>query len=231
MDELTYKCDGRVVFPVQNHSENFIQDCDIRFMVSVKAGIADEAAYQKALEEREPGQYLKEHMPRFMKEAMAATWGNAMPARELNVSLTPMQEPIRKRIETELEGFGLQFRAFLILSLSVKSEDLEALRAHETPPSPERMEEIRKNMLVDEPYRPEKLPVEPLFRMSEVPAAPAPRKVESWDCIDCGRKNITSRFCPECGAPCRAPESWTCAHCGTKDLTGKFCPECGMPRP
>lgn len=51
----------------------------------------------------------------------------------------------------------------------------------------------------------------------------------SWNC-SCGQKNLTGKFCPECGL--RYPETaseWICAECGTRN-TGKFCPECGAKR-
>ena len=56
----------------------------------------------------------------------------------------------------------------------------------------------------------------------------------TWDCV-CGKKQILSRFCPECGKP--KPESpklnavtWNCS-CGCTDITSKFCPECGKKNP
>ncbi len=62
------------------------------------------------------------------------------------------------------------------------------------------------------------------------PAAPAP-SADGWNC-SCGKKNITSRFCPDCGQPKpAAPASWDCPACGTKSITSKFCPECGAARP
>lgn len=53
-----------------------------------------------------------------------------------------------------------------------------------------------------------------------------------WDCLACGAKNITSKFCPECGA--KKPETlttWNCPACGKKGITSKFCPECGAKKP
>ena len=53
----------------------------------------------------------------------------------------------------------------------------------------------------------------------------------AWDCA-CGQKELTGRFCPECGAKRPEPakkETWDCT-CGLKGLTGKFCPECGAKR-
>ena len=63
-------------------------------------------------------------------------------------------------------------------------------------------------------------------------AAPMAGGGATWDCA-CGQKGITSKFCPECGAPRPAPApsgTWDCA-CGQKGITSKFCPECGSPRP
>ena len=53
-----------------------------------------------------------------------------------------------------------------------------------------------------------------------------------WDC-PCGCKNISSKFCPECGSKKPEPvvaDTWDCA-CGCKGITSKFCPECGSKRP
>lgn len=49
-----------------------------------------------------------------------------------------------------------------------------------------------------------------------------------WNC-SCGRTDIRSKFCPDCGA--KKPETvagWTCPSCGTKNILSKFCPECGQ---
>ena len=62
---------------------------------------------------------------------------------------------------------------------------------------------------------------------ADVPAAQAAPKAESWNC-SCGAKDITSKFCPECGSA--KPEAWDCA-CGMKGITSKFCPECGSAKP
>ncbi len=53
---------------------------------------------------------------------------------------------------------------------------------------------------------------------------------ETWDC-ECGAKNITSKFCPECGAKKPEKKTWDCSQCGTKNITSKFCPECGAKKP
>ena len=57
---------------------------------------------------------------------------------------------------------------------------------------------------------------------------------KGWDCPECGEKNITRKFCPECG--CKKPEpksadTWDCPSCGCKNITSKFCPECGTKKP
>ena len=60
---------------------------------------------------------------------------------------------------------------------------------------------------------------------------------DAWDCPACGAKNITSKFCPDCGSPKPAPktvqsgDSWDCPACGAKGITSKFCPECGAKKP
>ena len=55
-----------------------------------------------------------------------------------------------------------------------------------------------------------------------------------WECLSCGKKNIRSRFCPECGAKKPEPvvfDTWDCTACGTKGIRSKFCPECGAKKP
>ncbi len=59
--------------------------------------------------------------------------------------------------------------------------------------------------------------------------SPKPAEPTAWDCA-CGMKGITSKFCPECGAKRPEKATWDCANCGAKDVTGKFCPECGTKR-
>ena len=46
------------------------------------------------------------------------------------------------------------------------------------------------------------------------------------------RRDVTGKFCPECGAKKPEPKpagGWTCK-CGAI-AAGKFCPECGSPKP
>lgn len=66
--------------------------------------------------------------------------------------------------------------------------------------------------------------VSPMFVQ---PTAPV---TDGWNCA-CGTKNITSSFCPDCGA--KRPISvsgWDCT-CGTKNINSNFCPNCGTKRP
>ena len=66
------------------------------------------------------------------------------------------------------------------------------------------------------------------------PDAPAAPAAGGWTCAQCGAANITSKFCPECGAPKpvpRAEGAWDCPACGCKNITSKFCPECGAKKP
>lgn len=236
MEELTYKCMGVVNYPVINRTENLVLECDIRFAVSVQAGIADAAEYQKAAAGRDPGQYLKENMPRLLKEAMRTVWRDAIPMNAFSGALMPMQEAICGIIGAELSVFGLELRSFSILSLGINGEQEKALRAHDARTTPEKMEEILKNMQVDVQYRPEMVGVgpglmTPLAGMPrQGPAAPSSRKLEPWNCSSCGMKNLTSPFCPQCGSPNSASRPWQCRKCGMKNLTGKFCPECGASR-
>ncbi len=59
--------------------------------------------------------------------------------------------------------------------------------------------------------------------------SPKPAEAGAWDCA-CGKTGITSKFCPECGAKRPEKETWDCTSCGAKDIGGKFCPECGTKR-
>lgn len=55
---------------------------------------------------------------------------------------------------------------------------------------------------------------------------------ETWKCLECGTDGITSKYCPNCGA--KKPKmsaTWICTECGTKDITSKFCPNCGAKKP
>ena len=55
-----------------------------------------------------------------------------------------------------------------------------------------------------------------------------------WECPECGCKNITSRFCPDCGSKKPEPKpanGWDCPSCGCKNITSKFCPDCGSKKP
>ena len=66
--------------------------------------------------------------------------------------------------------------------------------------------------------------------------APAPQQntPAGWDCLACGCKNISSKFCPDCGAKKPEPKSadiWDCSVCGCKNISSKFCPDCGARRP
>jgi len=52
---------------------------------------------------------------------------------------------------------------------------------------------------------------------------------DGWACV-CGKINITSKFCPECGtAKPTSLASWNCS-CGQMNIMSKFCPECGNRR-
>lgn len=55
-------------------------------------------------------------------------------------------------------------------------------------------------------------------------------EISTWNCT-CGKTGIVSKFCPECGAKKpEAPAAWNCV-CGNQNITGKFCPECGAKKP
>ena len=60
--------------------------------------------------------------------------------------------------------------------------------------------------------------------------AAKPEAKAGWDCA-CGQKNITSKFSPECGAKKpEVPATWNCPECGKSGIETKFCPECGHKR-
>ena len=51
-----------------------------------------------------------------------------------------------------------------------------------------------------------------------------------WNC-GCGQSNITSNFCPNCGAKKPEPQAgWNCT-CGQAGITSNFCPNCGAKKP
>lgn len=53
-----------------------------------------------------------------------------------------------------------------------------------------------------------------------------------WTCPSCGKKDITSLFCPDCGSrkPAPAPQGWTCLACGKTGIESMFCPDCGKKK-
>ena len=53
-----------------------------------------------------------------------------------------------------------------------------------------------------------------------------------WNCVACGQQNVTTNFCPNCGAKKPEPQSgWNCAACGQQNVTSNFCPNCGAKKP
>lgn len=56
--------------------------------------------------------------------------------------------------------------------------------------------------------------------------------VGGWDCAECSTKNITTKFCPNCGAKKPEPAvGWDCPDCGTVGIVTNFCPNCGRKKP
>ena len=56
---------------------------------------------------------------------------------------------------------------------------------------------------------------------------------DAWVCPNCGKKDVTTNFCPDCGTKkpvVTVPDDWDCPDCGTKMITSKFCPNCGRKR-
>ena len=69
----------------------------------------------------------------------------------------------------------------------------------------------------------------PVFSGITPPAPDAAASAGGWSCA-CGRTNITSNFCPDCGAKKPAPDAgWDCA-CGQTNIKSNFCPNCGKKR-
>ena len=61
--------------------------------------------------------------------------------------------------------------------------------------------------------------------------AKRPDPPKTWDCPNCGCKGITSKFCPDCGSKKpETPASWDCPSCGQTGITSKFCPNCGAKK-
>ncbi len=73
--------------------------------------------------------------------------------------------------------------------------------------------------------------IQPVMQgVSSMAQAAPPAEDAGWTCT-CGQRNITSKFCPECGAKKpEPPKPWDCA-CGQTGITSKFCPNCGSKRP
>ena len=65
-------------------------------------------------------------------------------------------------------------------------------------------------------------------QMTQQQAAPA-----GATCPHCGARNVTGKFCPECGKPMVVADAngWTCPKCGKAGNKGKFCEECGEKKP
>lgn len=71
----------------------------------------------------------------------------------------------------------------------------------------------------------------PVFSGITQPAPDTGVPTGGWSCA-CGRTNITSNFCPDCGARKPTPQSgWTCPNCGAANITSNFCPDCGEKKP
>lgn len=61
---------------------------------------------------------------------------------------------------------------------------------------------------------------------------PEAQNPDTWQCPQCGAKDIVSRFCPECGEKRpEPPAAWDCPACGCKGIASRFCPDCGNKRP
>lgn len=56
-------------------------------------------------------------------------------------------------------------------------------------------------------------------------------KPDGWTCTRCNQTNITTNFCPNCGAQKPQAGGWTCPQCGQANITTNFCPHCGTKKP
>lgn len=59
--------------------------------------------------------------------------------------------------------------------------------------------------------------------------AKRPSPVNAWDCT-CGQTGIASNFCPNCGAKKPSANTWDCT-CGQTGIISNFCPNCGAKKP
>lgn len=62
--------------------------------------------------------------------------------------------------------------------------------------------------------------------MMNAAAAPA----GGWNCSACGQSNITTNFCPNCGAKKPSADTWICTACGQSGISSNFCPNCGAKK-
>lgn len=53
--------------------------------------------------------------------------------------------------------------------------------------------------------------------------------LQGWECPTCHTKNVTSKFCPECGTK-KPDDEWTCPECKLEHIKTKFCSNCGHKR-
>lgn len=60
--------------------------------------------------------------------------------------------------------------------------------------------------------------------------AKKPQPAAGWICPQCGQAGITSNFCPNCGTKKQVPSAWDCT-CGQTGITSNFCPNCGAKKP
>ena len=57
-------------------------------------------------------------------------------------------------------------------------------------------------------------------------------KLKIWKCPKCGTENeAENNFCGECGTKKPKTSTWNCPNCGKKEIESSFCPDCGTKKP
>lgn len=214
MEELSFRSAGKIDHSVANRTGNFETDCEIWFMVSVQAGIADAEKYKRMSALRDPVRYIKERLSGYVGAAVRAEWGKTVPYDAIGNMLGPVADTVGRVIGSELSPYGLRPVVFRFLSVDLTDECRDALLGHDgadTFPDVPAAGSVFGNVHIDESFRPQNNgDLMSALRTDGDPGSPENASVHA--------------------GPVRQ-EPWVCPRCGTKSTSGKFCPECGDPRP